>query len=394
MLRFARAAALAGLLVLAAGGAAIAQAPQTIKAAAQARVQQLAPTVPIERVTLGSVVGNWATVVFYPPPDVTDPAVVVVQNLNGTWTAVAGPGTAFPPGSIPGSPPDTLFWSNPYVGRDAERAVASIGCTQAAGGTAIALQTPCDATTIAAGNVLTITGPASSSPTCGGPIYEMTVTRLELATGPFDEWAYARMQQDTATLALPDGSSAVQAVRYYVITSTNVLQADLFAGDSTIRWFYLQTAPDAAVIQLKTRVYPVENNPGAPQAQAALTLALQTTHPAEDSPSWDPAAAPVYRDPAQPIVVQRGQFFTIALDSNPTTGYSWHLDPTPSPEVVVLVTSRFQPPTQARPGAGGTQVMTFHATGSGQATLSLDYTRPWERTTPPARTVQFQVTVQ
>ncbi|GIW08019.1 MAG: hypothetical protein KatS3mg060_2824 [Dehalococcoidia bacterium] len=393
MFRSIQATALAGMLLLAAGTAVLAQSPQAIKSAAQARVQQLAPSVPIERVTLSSVVGSWATVVVYPPPGVTDPAIVVLENVDGVWTAVAGPGTAFPPGSIPGNPPADLFWSNPYVGTAADQAVAAIGCTQPVGG-AIALQIPCDASVVSAGSVLTVTGPASTTSGFSGPIYEMTLTRLGLATGPFDDWAYARLQQDAAGLLLPDGSSAVQAVRYYEMTSANVLQADIFGGDSTIRWFYLQTAPDAAVVQLKTRVYPVENNRAAPQAQAALTLALRSAQPGEDSPAWDSPTAPTFTDPAQPIEVRTGQFFAIALQSNPTTGFSWQLDPTPSPAVVVLVTSRYQPPSQGRPGAGGTQLMTFHAVGPGQATITLNYARPWEQGTPPARTVQFHVTVQ
>jgi inhibitor of cysteine peptidase len=394
MARIACVALLTALLLLPTGSVAFADDLSAIKAAAAARVQQLAPTVPVDRITLSTIVGAWATVIVYPPPEVTDPATVVVQNVNGAWTGVAGPGTAFPPGSIPGTPPGDLFWSNPYLGAAADRAVAAISCTQSAGGSAIALEVPCDAMTITAGRVMTVTGPASTAAIFSGPVYEFTLSRLDLATGPFDDWAYERMQQDTTSFTLPDGSSAVRAVRYYAIGATNVLQADLFGGDSVIRWFYLQTAPDAAVILLKTRVYPVETNPAAPEAQAALTLALRTVHPAEDSPSWDPVAAPTYTNPAQPIVARSGQFFVIALDSNPTTGFSWSLDPTPPPSVVVLVTSRYQPPAPVRPGAGGTQRLTFHAVGPGQTTITLNYARPWERDTPPARTVQFQVTVE
>ncbi|MFN8532970.1 MAG: protease inhibitor I42 family protein [Dehalococcoidia bacterium] len=390
-----RAGALAMAVILSSGAAALADTAQDIKSAAQAYARQLAPGVPIERVTLGSVIGDWATAVLYPPEGVTDPAIVIVQRVNGAWIGVDGPGTAFPPEGLPTGAPADLFWENPYVGVLGDEAVASIGCTQSAGSGPIVLQVPCGAKSVEASGMLTVTGPASTDPAFGAPQYEMVLERLGLANGPFDDWAFGRMEQDTATITFPDGSSAIKSVRYYPITSTHVLQVDFFAGDSVLRWFYLQTAPNAAVLLLKTRVYPIENNPNAPEAQAAVTLALRSVTPGEDSPSWDPAAGtPVFTDPNQGIVVRSGQQFSIALDSNPTTGYSWQLSPTPDPSVVVLVTSRYQPPASSRPGAGGVELLTFQAIGPGTTTISLGYARPWEQNTPPVRTARFSVTVQ
>ncbi|MCL6649106.1 MAG: protease inhibitor I42 family protein [Chloroflexi bacterium] len=383
MLRLLRAGLAASLLLAVGSQLARADEVQTIKAAAQQRVNQLAPRVPIERVTLGSIVGDWATIIFFPPPDVTDPGIVIVQRQGGQWQAVAGPGTAFPPESVPGMP-ENLFWRNPYTGALAEEAIAGIPCKQAASSAAVTLQVPCDATTVAAGNALTVTLASGQ---------ELQFTRLGLASGPFDEWAYARAQQDAAPLALPDGSSPIQAVRFYLVGHTAVLQVDLSGGDSVLRWFFLQTAPDAAIVRLVARVAPPANDPTLDRLQAALALALATLQPTEDTAGWS-IAGMLYDDPAQPIAVQAGQQFTLALAANATTGYSWQLVSPPDPSVVVLVTSRYEPPATPRPGAGGRQLLTFQAVGPGRVSLTLAYQRPWEQGVPPARTAQFQVTVQ
>ena len=84
-------------------------------AAARQRVAQVAPGVPLERVEVVRVVGDYAIVAVVPPAEVTDPAGVVLKLQLGTWTAVAGPGTAFPPGSRGGAPDELFEFGPPTV---------------------------------------------------------------------------------------------------------------------------------------------------------------------------------------------------------------------------------------------------------------------------------------
>jgi inhibitor of cysteine peptidase len=89
------------------------------------------------------------------------------------------------------------------------------------------------------------------------------------------------------------------------------------------------------------------------------------------------------------ITVAQGERFVIALTSNPSTGYSWSAESNPN--------ARFlrseQVPGPNRPGAPGTQRLTFLATTPGSSTLVLEYVRPWEFGVPPARTESFPLTV-
>ncbi len=102
---------------------------------------------------------------------------------------------------------------------------------------------------------------------------------------------------------------------------------------------------------------------------------------------------PVYSDDATVIEVSAGGEFTISLDSNPTTGYSWDFSRLPDPEVVELLDSSYQPPETPRIGAGGRQVWTFRAAGPGKTGIALEYFRPWEKGVPPARKAVFTVVV-
>ena len=92
----------------------------------------------------------------------------------------------------------------------------------------------------------------------------------------------------------------------------------------------------------------------------------------------------------QPIDVDKGDKFVIALVANPTTGYSWTAEDN---RKVKQLKSHFVPGDSSLMGAGGTQLLTFQATNRGTTTLTLDYARSFEKNTPPAQTEQFAVTI-
>lgn len=103
-----------------------------------------------------------------------------------------------------------------------------------------------------------------------------------------------------------------------------------------------------------------------------------------------------FTDPGKPIVVDAGQQFTISLDANHTTGYSWELAHPPDGKVAALVSTIYVFPgtKPLPPGAGGTEVWTFAPAGKGETRLTLNYRRPWETNVAPIRTSTFTVAVR
>lgn len=90
------------------------------------------------------------------------------------------------------------------------------------------------------------------------------------------------------------------------------------------------------------------------------------------------------------ISVGNGDSFVIALDANPSTGYSWSAGDNAN---VDYVDSREVSSASGRPGAPGMQELTFKAVKNGHSTLDLAYSRPFEGGVPPAKTASFPVSV-
>jgi inhibitor of cysteine peptidase len=88
-----------------------------------------------------------------------------------------------------------------------------------------------------------------------------------------------------------------------------------------------------------------------------------------------------YYDPAENIDSRMNKEFVvlIALDSNPSTGYSWeaHFDGT----MLELAEESFEPGEYAKlgmVGAGGTELFRFKAIGKGNTDITFNYKRSWE----------------
>lgn len=81
--------------------------------------------------------------------------------------------------------------------------------------------------------------------------------------------------------------------------------------------------------------------------------------------------------------------FTIVVESNPTTGYSWsaHLDK----RRLRLKSSSYERPAEPRPGAGGKQVFVLVPLQEGKTEVVLQYRRPWEKT--PVKTKSYEILV-
>jgi inhibitor of cysteine peptidase len=92
------------------------------------------------------------------------------------------------------------------------------------------------------------------------------------------------------------------------------------------------------------------------------------------------------------LCLYTGDTLTIKLISNPTTGYSWtNAD---SPSNLELLASRSSPGTADRLGAPGYQTFSFRATKPDESTLVLNYLRPFEKNTPPAKRFRLFITVE
>ncbi|HZR98275.1 MAG TPA: protease inhibitor I42 family protein [Chloroflexota bacterium] len=95
--------------------------------------------------------------------------------------------------------------------------------------------------------------------------------------------------------------------------------------------------------------------------------------------------------PSTAIAATVGVPFSITLDSNPTTGYSWDLATPLDPNVVDLLQHTYQRAGAPRPGAGGTEIWTFEPLCAGFTTIVLRYRRPWEPNDPNDRQVAYDI---
>jgi inhibitor of cysteine peptidase len=101
-----------------------------------------------------------------------------------------------------------------------------------------------------------------------------------------------------------------------------------------------------------------------------------------------------YTDPAQTINVNVNQEFILALESNPTTGYSWQ--ESHDTTMVDLVKDQYQARETAPDvvGAGGTHYFAYQALKKGEAKVTLVYRRSWEQPNPTDKTSVFTVNIK
>ena len=94
---------------------------------------------------------------------------------------------------------------------------------------------------------------------------------------------------------------------------------------------------------------------------------------------------------AAPVAVREGQTFALTLGSNPTTGYIWQLAEPLNEGIVRFISQEYRMDKTDRVGAGGLEIWTFKAVGSGETRINMKYVRPWEKDTTPADTAQFKI---
>ncbi|MFA5866851.1 MAG: protease inhibitor I42 family protein [Actinomycetota bacterium] len=98
-------------------------------------------------------------------------------------------------------------------------------------------------------------------------------------------------------------------------------------------------------------------------------------------------------DAAKGVKIAVGEQFDLVLESNATTGFEWRLVEPTTEETVKKIKNEYQEPNTGTVGAGGTDHWTFEGARAGEATIKLEYIRPWEPNAPPDRTITLKVTV-
>ncbi|MBC7447752.1 MAG: protease inhibitor I42 family protein [Hymenobacteraceae bacterium] len=139
-------------------------------------------------------------------------------------------------------------------------------------------------------------------------------------------------------------------------------------------------------------------------AAAAPTAAGPSTPPAVTRPA---VPAPVVArssmhtltqgDSGRATKLAPGDTLLVALDENPTTGYSWAVATAPSATTLRAVSNAYTPTVVADSvvGSGGVRRLCFVAVAPGATRLALRYHRRWEpASVAPARTFEVQIVVR
>ena len=80
----------------------------------------------------------------------------------------------------------------------------------------------------------------------------------------------------------------------------------------------------------------------------------------------------------------------LALDSNITTGYNWHIVEASG---ITVSSESYQDGASSEIGEVGRQYFTLENDGSGPYSISLKYSSPWEADTPPARRIYLDISL-
>lgn len=97
---------------------------------------------------------------------------------------------------------------------------------------------------------------------------------------------------------------------------------------------------------------------------------------------------------AQQLKTAVGQKFTITLQSNATTGYSWQLAKPIESKMLKFLGSKYSPKVTGLVGSGGLEQWNFIALKRGRTKVSFKYVRPWEKDIQPVDTRSYQITIR
>ena len=128
---------------------------------------------------------------------------------------------------------------------------------------------------------------------------------------------------------------------------------------------------------------------------AALVAFLGAAHGAVAGQGGAGGATVVTEQTHGDVSLKVGAVLEVRLEANHTTGYSWVFAPTVNPVLMRQGKAVYQEHVAGGTvGAGGVEVWRFKAVKAGKQGLQFEYRRPWEKGSPPAKIVTFNVTVE
>lgn len=125
---------------------------------------------------------------------------------------------------------------------------------------------------------------------------------------------------------------------------------------------------------------------GTPQVdnKQRVAVASLVAQPLVVTVTAEQAGKTIYLTPAQTLEV--------ILEGNPTTGYSWNLDPDSTAPLYEAGEPEFHSESDLV-GAGGEVILRFDVAGAGSGELLLDYARTWESDVEPLDTFSLNAIV-
>ncbi len=99
------------------------------------------------------------------------------------------------------------------------------------------------------------------------------------------------------------------------------------------------------------------------------------------------------KDAGTSVHLKQGDTLEIALDANPTTGYTWEVAPGSDDLVALQGEPQFKADTSAL-GSGGIMTLQFKAVKQGTAPLKLIYHRAFEAGVAPLQSFEVTIVVE
>ena len=109
---------------------------------------------------------------------------------------------------------------------------------------------------------------------------------------------------------------------------------------------------------------------------------------------WSLAATTAAFSKENIINVRVGKKVVITLDSNITTGYRWQFVKPVDSKFLMILGLRYIKPDSKLVGSGGKEEWIFKALKPGKANISIQYVRPWENSSKPAKVENFVVIIK
>ncbi len=94
------------------------------------------------------------------------------------------------------------------------------------------------------------------------------------------------------------------------------------------------------------------------------------------------------RTATEVVLLQPKETYTIELEENPSTGYSWHIYMCDL-RVFEIIETRYIAPDKDIPGAPGKRRYVIKGKNAGRGVFEAIYIRSWEKDQEPAKTVRY-----